>query len=64
MKYNYSGPWPIFAVLAVIVGWVLFQVVTLDASVGRAIASPINLVALMSAGFLTIGYAQQRRRKV
>ncbi|MEK8069859.1 hypothetical protein [Rhodococcoides navarretei] len=41
MKYNYSGPWPIFAVLGVIVFWVLFQVVAPDASVGRAIASPI-----------------------
>lgn len=50
MKYNYSGPWPIFAVLGVVVFWVLFQVVALDASVGRAIASPINLFALMSAG--------------
>ncbi|WP_170945881.1 hypothetical protein [Rhodococcus sp. 14-2483-1-2] len=47
MKYNYSGPWPIFAVLGVVVFWVLFQVVALDASVGRAIASPINLFALM-----------------
>lgn len=48
----------------VIVFWVLFQVVALDASVGRAIASPINLFALMSVGFLTIGYTQKRRRRV
>lgn len=34
MKYNYSGPGPIFAVLGVIVFWVLFQVVPPDASVG------------------------------
>ncbi|MGF0311438.1 MULTISPECIES: hypothetical protein [Nocardiaceae] len=64
MKYNYSGPWPIFAVLGVIVFWVLFQVVALDASVGRAIASPINLFALLSASFSTIGFAQKRRRRV